>query len=134
MNIYPFYPLCRTPVPVSAFQVRFAYQSKDTPFVGEACETNHSQVRTKSCWEKHSPNSSVTLLAAIMQVSTWFLCAWGRRVGVRRAMPLIGDARQATSEGKSSQVETGLTGPAGTALYLYTCMYVRVDMYQHCSF
>ena len=29
---------------------------------------------------------------------------------------LIGDARQATSEGKSGPVETGLTGLAGTAL------------------
>ena len=101
---------------MSAFRVRFAYQSKATPFVGEACETNHSQVRTESCCEKQSPNSSVTLLAAIMQVSTWLLCAWGHRVGVRRAMVLIGDARQATSEGKSGPVETGLTGPAGTAL------------------
>ena len=116
MNIYPFCPLRCTPVPVSAFRVQFAYRSKATPFVGEACETNLLQVRTESCWEKHSPNSSVTLLAAIMQVSTWFLCAWGRWVGVRRAMALIGDARQATSVKKSGPVETGLTGPAGTAL------------------
>ena len=35
---------------------------------------------------------------------------------VRRAMALIGDARQATSEGKSGPVETGLTGTAATAL------------------
>ena len=37
-------------------------------------------------------------------------------MGVRRAMALIGDARRATGEGKSDPVETGLTGPAATAL------------------
>ena len=79
---------------------------------------NHSQVRTASCWEKSSSNSSVALLTAIMQVSTWYLCAWGRCVGVRRAMAIIGGARQASSEGKSGPVETGLTGPAATALQL----------------
>ena len=36
-------------------------------------------------------------------------------MGVRQAMALIGNARQATSEGKSGPVETGLTGPAATA-------------------
>ena len=38
-------------------------------------------------------------------------------MGVRQAMALIGNARQATSEEKSGPVETGLTGPAATALY-----------------
>ena len=33
-------------------------------------------------------------------------------------MALIGNARQATSEGKSGPVETGLTGPAATALIM----------------
>ena len=37
-------------------------------------------------------------------------------MGVRRAMVLDGDARQATSEGKSGPVETELTGLAATAL------------------
>ena len=37
-------------------------------------------------------------------------------MGVHQAMALIGYAKQATSEGKSGQVETGLTGPAATAL------------------
>ena len=40
-------------------------------------------------------------------------------MGVRRAMSLSGDAKQATSEGKGGPVETGLTGPAATAL-MYT--------------
>ena len=42
------------------------------------------------------------------------LWGWGPCVGVRRAMALIGNAKQATSEGKSGPVETGLTGPATT--------------------
>ena len=62
-------------------------------------------------------NSSVALFAAILQVSTWYLCVSGRCVGVRQAMALIGNARQATSEGKSGPVEIGLTGLAATALY-----------------
>ena len=33
-------------------------------------------------------------------------------------MALIGNTRQATSEEKSSPVQTGLTGPAATALCL----------------
>ena len=65
-----------------------------------------------------SRNSFVALFAAISQVSTWYLCASGRCVGVRQAMALIGNARQATSEGKSGPVETGLTGPAATALIM----------------
>ena len=40
-------------------------------------------------------------------------------MGVRRAMALIGDARQASSEGKSGLVDTGLTGTAATALCLH---------------
>ena len=41
-------------------------------------------------------------------------------MGVRRAMVLIGDAKQAMGEGKSGPVETGqtgLTGLAATALW-----------------
>ena len=37
-------------------------------------------------------------------------------MGVCRAMALIGDTKQATSEGKCGPVETGLTGMAATAL------------------
>ena len=37
-------------------------------------------------------------------------------MGVCQAMTLIGDPRQATSEGKSGLVETGVTGPAAKAL------------------
>ena len=29
------------------------YWPKATPFAGEACETNHSLVRTESCWKTH---------------------------------------------------------------------------------
>ena len=43
-------------------------------------------------------------------------------MGVRRAKALIGNARQATSEGKSGPVETGLTGSAATALYNEICV------------
>ena len=51
-------------------------------------------------------------VAAISQISTCHLCAWGPCMGVHRAMVLIGDAKQATSEGKSGTVETRLTGLA----------------------
>ena len=37
-------------------------------------------------------------------------------MSVRQPLALIGDARQATSEGKSGPVETGLTGAVATAL------------------
>ena len=37
-------------------------------------------------------------------------------VWVRRALALYADAKQAMGEGKSGPVETGLTGPAATAL------------------
>ena len=43
------------------------------------------------CWKEDSRNSSVALFAAISQVSTWYLCASGHCVGVRRAMALIGN-------------------------------------------
>ena len=44
----------------------------------------------------------------------------GPCVGLRRAMALIGDAKQPTGERKSDPVETGLTGLAATALTLRT--------------
>ena len=98
------------------FPIQLAYRPKPTPFAGEACETNRSLVRMKSCWKEDSRNGSVALFAAISQVSIWYLCASRRWVGIRRAMALIGNAMQATIEGKSDPVETGLTGPAATAL------------------
>ena len=64
------------------FPIRFAYRPKATPF---------ALVRTESCWKEDSRNSSVALFAAISQVSTWYLCASGHCVGVRRAMALIGN-------------------------------------------
>ena len=82
-----------------------------TPFADEACETI---VRTESCWKTRK--SSFSLFATTSQVSTCHLCAWGPCIGICRAMALIGDAKQATSEGKWALVETGLTGPAATAL------------------
>ena len=71
-------------------------------------------------------NSSVALFTAISQVSTWYLCASGRCVGVRQAMVLIGNAGQATNEGKCGLVGTGLTGLAATAL---VCVCVRVCVF-----
>ena len=44
------------------------------------------------------------------------VCACGPCMGVHRAIALLGDAKQAMSEGKSGPVETGLTGPVATAL------------------
>ena len=101
------------------FLIQFAYGPKATPFAGEACETNRSLVLKNGKLLEDSRNSFVALFAAISQVSTWYLCALGRCMGVRQAMALIGNARQATSEGKSGPVETGLTGPATTALFWY---------------
>ena len=40
-------------------------------------------------------------------------------MGIRRAMALIGDTKQATGEGKSGLVEIGLTRPAATALHVH---------------
>ena len=82
-------------------------------FAGEACETNRSLVRTESCWK-----TRVTVLLHCSQPSRKFQHASGRCVGFRLAKALIGNARQATSEGKSGPVEAGLTGPAATALSL----------------
>ena len=61
-----------------------------------------------------------TLFVAILQVSTCHLCAWGPCADVRRAMALICNAKQATGEGKSGPVETGLTRLVATALLDYT--------------
>ena len=65
----------------------------------------------------------MTDFPSISQVSTCgvspakrTLCACGPSVSVRRAMALIGYAEQ--GGGKSGPVESGLTGPTATALYL----------------
>ena len=108
----PFCPLRRTPM-VSAFRSRLLIGRKPHPSQ-EARKTNRKNGKLL----KDSQNSSVALFAAILQVSTWYLCASGRCVGVLQAMVLITNVRQATSEGKSGPVEkTGLTGPAATALH-----------------
>ena len=71
--------------------------------------------------------NSFALFAAISQVSACHPCAWGPCVGVRRAMALTGDAKQATSEGRSGPVEIGLTAQAAirpcsnTALIFKAC-------------
>jgi len=57
-----------------------------------------------------------TLFAAISQVSTHHLCAWGPCVGACWAMALIADTKQATSEGEVETRLTGLTGPGAMAL------------------
>ena len=44
------------------------------------------------------------------------LCVGGPCMGVRGVMVLIGDTKQAMSEGKSGPVEIGLTWPVATAL------------------
>ena len=45
------------------------------------------------------------------------MCFGALREHPPSTMALIGNARQATSEGESGPVETGLTGPAATALF-----------------
>ena len=96
-----------------SFPIQFAYWLKATPFAGEACETIRSLARTESCWKTHG-----TVLLHCSQPSRKFQHgASGRCVGVRQAMVLIGNTRQATNEGKSGLVEAGQTGPVTTALY-----------------
>ena len=96
--------------------IQFAYRLKATPFAGEVCETNHLLVKMESCWKTRGTVLLHCMLTAISQVSRRYLCASGHCMGVRQAMVLIGNARQAMSEG-NGPVETGLTGPAATALY-----------------
>ena len=105
------------------FPIQFAYWPKATPFAGKVCETNRSLVRTESCWKTRGTVLLHCSQPCISQVSTWFLCASGRCVGVRQAMTLIGNARQAMSKGKSSLVETG---PVATALSILTASWYLV--------
>ena len=74
---------------------------------------------------RKAQKSSFALLAAISQDSTCHLCVLGPSVGLHRAMALIGDTKQAKSEGKSGPIETGLTRPAATALLLVVLSNIR---------
>ena len=96
-----------------SFPIQFAYRPKATPFAGEACETIRLLARTESCWKTRG----TVLLYCSLPPCKFQHGALRRCVGVRQAMALIGNARQATSEGKSGLVETGLTRPATMALY-----------------
>ena len=96
-----------------SFPIQFAYRLKATPFAGEACETICSLARMESCWKTRG----TVLLHCLPPPRKFQHGASWRCMGVRQVMALIGNARQATSEGKSGLVETGLTGPATTALY-----------------
>ena len=90
--------------------ILFAYRPKAPPFADEANCKNGKLLEGRLAEQ---------FLSHCSQPSRKFqhgkLCASGRCVGVHRAMALIGN-RQATSWGKSGPVETGLTGPAATAL------------------
>ena len=66
---------------------------------------------------RKTQRSSFTLFTAILQVTTCHLCA-DSLVAVCRAMALIGNAEQATSEGESDSVETGLTGLVAMAQHM----------------
>jgi len=85
------------------FPIQFAYRPKATPFTGEACKTNHSLVKTESCWK-----TCGTVLLHCSQQSRKFqhgiLCASERCVGVCKAMVLVGNVKQPTSEGKCGPV------------------------------
>ena len=100
---------------VSAFRSSLP---KATPFAGEACETNRSLVGTKVVGRK----TRGTVLSYCSQPSRKFqrgtYVFWGRCVGVCQAIMLIGNAKQATSQGKIGPVETGLTGLAAMALII----------------
>ena len=87
--------------------------------------------RTETCWRK-TRKSSFALFTAISQVSTRHLCASGPCVGVRRAMALIGYAKQASGEWESSPVETRLTRPAAVRPCIAAHDLVRQGMYLEC--
>ena len=77
MNIYPFCTLCRTLVLYwcrLSEPVCLSVESHTLRMVRLARFASKNGIRTETCWEKHSPYSSVAFLAAIMQVSTWYLC------------------------------------------------------------
>jgi len=95
------------------FSIWFAYWSKATPFSGEACETNcknekllEGRLAKQFCRTVHSHLTSFSMVPVCL----------GHCVGVWPTIALIGDARQATDNEKSSPVKIRLTGLAATAL------------------
>ena len=104
--------LCRTASP------NHSLISQTTTVTDEACETSHLLGKTES-WRLRKlgrDSSPVSRHLASFQWSPEVLCACGPCVGVCRAVVLIGNTMQATSEGKSDLVETRLTWPVATAL------------------
>ena len=110
MNIYPLCPLRQ----IAAFHLLI---SQAIPFTDEDCETNHPIGRTESCWktQKRSFRTVFSHLVSCFNMSPHCV----RSIGVRRALALFADAKQAVGEGKSGLVETGLTRPLATALLWY---------------
>ena len=72
MNIYPFCPLR---LPVLSWAIRsFTYFASHRPFADEACETAIVFLQVVG---RKAQKSFLALFAAILQVSTCHLCAWG---------------------------------------------------------
>ena len=94
--------------------------SQATPSADVACDTIIICLEERKVVGRKTWKSFFALFVAISQVSTCHLSVCGHCVGVRRAMALIGGAKQAMGEGKNGPVETGLTGPAATALRIHT--------------
>ena len=111
MIIYSSCPLHRTTL-VSAFQCSLA-----TLFADEACKTIIFHWKNGKLLEDPEFFFLHCMFAAISQVSTYHLCAWGPCVGVSRAMALVSNDKQARGKGKGGLVETGLTGLVAMALY-----------------
>ena len=116
MYIYPFCPLRRTAL-VSAFR-SFANLASHTLRRWGLRDYNRCLEERKVVGRKTRKSFFALFAAGISQVSTCHLNVWEACVGVHRAMAPIGDAKQATGEGKSRPVETGLTGRAATALQM----------------
>ena len=102
MNIYPFCPLHQ----IAAFHLLI---SQATPFTDENCETNHPLGRTESCWKTRKRFFCTVRSHLVSCFNMLLRCV--HSIGVRRALALFGDAKQAMGEGKSGPVKTGLTGP-----------------------
>ena len=78
---------------------------------------NHLVGRKNTCWKE--AQKSFSRASDCLQPSCKFqhvTCALGPCVGLRQPMALIGNPKQATGDGKSGPVETGLTGSVATAL------------------
>ena len=93
--------------------------SQATPLVDEACKTNRLE-EGQVVWRKTSIHTVHSHLASFnMSPPDIRHCVCGPFIGVCRTMALIGDTKQAMSEGKSGLVETGLTGLAARALQYF---------------